>query len=493
MRIAFSVFKALTRSSVRRFETALAAPEAAQKQVLTELAKMVAKTEYGKNYGVESRSDFREKLPLVEYGALQPWVERQKASAARVLTAEPPKFYEKTSGSSGPAKYIPYTKALQKSFSRMFGLWAHDVLENGPDLHSAKLFFSISPFFGEPEMTEAGTQVGLDDDSDYVSGWMNWFLKPFLAVPPSLSSLKDPEVFKRELVRALTKARELEVISVWNPSFLTMIVSYMRDNSTELGLASDFEPKDVWPNLKLISCWASASAAPLAERLKEEFPGVLIQGKGLLATEAPITMPWIPAQGFVPLLDEVFLEFETQEGEMLLLHELQEDEIYRVVVSQKGGLCRYRMGDLVKVTGFYHQTPCLDFVGRADAVSDLVGEKLSEIFVHETLQSLRDHLPDFATLVPVRKPHDHYVLLVSDTTTCVEELESLLESRLGQAHHYQHARHLGQLGPCRVVVAENASDLFMEEEQRRGLKLGDIKPRSLYHQMPSEALIEVLQ
>ena len=70
----------------------------------------------------------------------------------------------------------------------------------------AKLFFSISPSFGEPETTEAGTQVGLDDDSDYVSGWMNWFLKPFLAVPPSLSSIRDPEQFKLELARALIKA-----------------------------------------------------------------------------------------------------------------------------------------------------------------------------------------------------------------------------------------------------------------------------------------------
>ena len=493
MRIAFSVFKALTRSSVKRFEAALMAPEATQKQVLTELTDMVAQTEYGQHYQIHSLADFREKLPLVEYGDLQPWVERQKASAARVLTAETPKLYEKTSGSSGPAKYIPYTKALQNSFSRMFGLWAHDVLENGPGLRSAKLFFSISPSFGEPETTEAGTQVGLSDDSDYVSGWMNWFLKPFFAVPPSLSSIRDPEVFKLELSRALAKARDLEVISVWNPSFLTMILSYMRENSEELELASDFETKDLWPKLKLISCWTSANAAPLVERLKQEFPEILIQGKGLLATEAPITMPWIPAKGFVPLLDEVFLEFETQSGDLLLLHELQKDETYRVIVSQKGGLSRYRMGDLVKVTGFYQQTPCLDFVGRADSVSDLVGEKLSEAFVHKALQNLRDKLPGFAMLVPVRRPHDHYVLLISETTISAEEVASGMESGLCRAHHYQHARHLEQLGPCRVVIAENASDLFLEEEQRRGLKLGDIKPRSLYHQVPSDALMEILQ
>lgn len=35
-----------------------------------------------------------------------------------------------------------------------------------------------------------------------------------------------------------------------------------------------------------------------------------------------------------------------------------------------GGLYRYRLHDLVRVTGFYNQAPCLEFLGRDSLVSD---------------------------------------------------------------------------------------------------------------------------
>ena len=57
-----------------------------------------------------------------------------------------------------------------------------------------------------------------------------------------------------------------------------------------------------------------------------------------------------------------------------------------MIVSQKGGLTRYRMNDRVQVAGRYRATPCLRFVGRASEVSDLVGEKLHERFVREALE-----------------------------------------------------------------------------------------------------------
>ena len=53
---------------------------------------------------------------------------------------------------------------------------------------------------------------------------------------------------------------------------------------------------------------------------------------------------------------------------------------YDIVLTQHGGLYRYRIGDRVRVTRFYQATPCLEFVGRSDAVCDLTGEKLHERF-----------------------------------------------------------------------------------------------------------------
>ena len=43
----------------------------------------------------------------------------------------------------------------------------------------------------------------------------------------------------------------------------------------------------------------------------------MVQGKGLLVTEAPMTIPLISAQGCVPVLDEVFFEFEDESGKLI--------------------------------------------------------------------------------------------------------------------------------------------------------------------------------
>ena len=113
----------------------------------------------------------------------------------------------------------------------------------------------------------------------------------------------------------------------------------------------------------------------------------MVQGKGLLATEAPMTIPLIKAQGCVPVLNEVFFEFEHQ-GNIYHLHELELGKVYSIIISQKGGLYRYRIGDRVRVTHYYLKTPCLEFLGRTETTSDLVGEKLHEDFVQDTLNQL---------------------------------------------------------------------------------------------------------
>ena len=48
----------------------------------------------------------------------------------------------------------------------------------------------------------------------------------------------------------------------------------------------------IWPRLGLISCWGDAHAALHLDELRRSFPGVEIQPKGLLATEAFVTIPF---------------------------------------------------------------------------------------------------------------------------------------------------------------------------------------------------------
>src|SRR6185369_1456475 len=98
-----------------------------------------------------------------------------------------------------------------------------------------------------------------------------------------------------------------------------------------------------------------------------------IQSKGLLATEAFVSIPW-EAQHPVAVMSH-FFEFASANGEILLAHELRHGETYSVIVTTAGGLWRYRLGDLVEVDGLAAATPSLRFLGRGTSVTDLCGEK----------------------------------------------------------------------------------------------------------------------
>lgn len=186
-------------------------------------------------------------------------------------------------------------------------------------------------------------------------------------------------------------------------------------------------------------------AADQVSALQQHFPHTLIQGKGLLATEAPMTVTLLGANGCVPMLTEVFFEFEDEAGNIHLVHELELGHTYSVIISQKGGLYRYRMGDRIKPTHYYQATPCLRFLGRHHSTSDMVGEKLTLAFVSQTLTQL--DLPDnaFKCLVPCLSPSPHYSLLIDHISPCKTHTAQGLDQLLCQSFHYRQARLLGQL------------------------------------------------
>src|SRR5262249_8411298 len=151
-----------------------------------------------------------------------------------------------------------------------------------------------------------------------------------------LAQLNDIDVFRYVSLRLLLQERHLCWVSVWNPSFLTLlldplvewlpklcqdirqgtlgvaaqIASPLRENilsqctrsparaeelerlgaiwqnrpATEVDSAGRTLYEVIWPKLHLISCWAHGNAALALAGLQSCFPHAAIQPKGLLAT-----------------------------------------------------------------------------------------------------------------------------------------------------------------------------------------------------------------
>lgn len=524
---------AYTRRAHQRWEQALAQPELAQTRTLWRILKAQRRLPLDTGLPPGGHQSLAAGLAVLRQLPLQSYEDIPDVSA---LTHQKPLFYELTSGSRGAKKRIPYTRALLQGFTDMFLCWTHDLLQalsrQGRPFQGGQIYFSVSPQFVEPT-------AGLQDDGDYLTGLSSHLLRRFQAVPSSVRSLREPVHFWDVVALGLLRAPRLEVISVWSPSFLRVLQRHVQTHALRLSTLLAYKtltyedrnfalpvpaparqrqlrsalqtlaetpadtrlPAWVWrtcfPQLKLISCWGAGHAAPDFEAVRQDFAFAHVQEKGLLATEAPLTVPSEKQGGFLPLPQTVFYEFLPLEQPLdgpldplaatpLLLHELTVGQHYEVVISQVAGLLRYRLKDKVCVTGKQGKTPCLRFIGRAGALSDLVGEKLQADFVARGLQQCYRDLK--ACVVPQLNPAAY--VLCSEVKVNAAALEAYFQ----QNPHYANARALGQLAPLQLCVVPHLShglrDYFV---QHRHMKWGDIKDESLYYRESDGLLLQFLQ
>jgi GH3 auxin-responsive promoter len=212
---------------------------------------------------------------------------------------------------------------------------------------------------------------------------------------------------------------------------------------------------------------------------------VSIQPKGLLSTEGVVSFPLAAAGGSVAAVRSHFLELLPDDSDVAVgVSEAEAGRVYEVLLTTSGGLYRYRTKDLVRVEGWYKRAPVLGFVGRADAASDLAGEKLTPRLVEDTLTSaLREAgmRVEFAMLAPVWQTNDtpHYALFAECGSQDVVVLARAMESKLCMAHHYALCRELGQLAAVRGVAVEDGEATYERVCLTRGQRAGSVKPTVL--------------
>jgi hypothetical protein len=454
-------------SSVREwscFRKALQHPEQTQLALLKQLLESNRGCEFALRHrfsSIKSYADFQECVPLSDYDTLQPWVERIRTGEPNLLTAETVTRLVPTSGTTTARKLIPFTTALQRDFNRAIAPWIVDLVRQRPRMLGGCAYWSISPSFQSVEQ-ESKIPIGFDDDVSYLGGAKAWLVRKAVVSPDIRGkALSD---FQNETVRALMNCRDLRLISVWHPSFLTLLLDK---------LPHGMSPAEIWPSLQVISCWGDAASEGGASDLAERFPGVLLQRKGLLATEAFVTLPFENAHPLA--IRSHFFEFIDSCGKTRLAHELTLGEKYEVVVTTSGGLWRYKLRDIVSVTGYAGRTPSLRFLGRTNT-SDLCGEKLVEEFVATCIVQVFGS-QRFALLAP-NLDRTRYNFFVEGSVP-LETLDRF-ETALRENPHYAHCRDLGQLQPIRCIsIAGNAYETFLRVQTANGARVGDIKPTFL--------------
>lgn len=419
------------------FRASLHRVEEVQRNLLLRIVRRNRDTDFGRQHdfaSIRTVDDYLLRVPVRTYEDFEPYLHRPHA-----LTAEPIDHFEPTSGSTGAVKLIPYTRSLRAEVARAIATWVVASYNTDPRAFAGPAYWSLSPVGVGPRRTAAGIRIGFDGDDEYVGPLRGALVRAVQAVPPSVRLIADIDAFRRETLSHLRRCRSLSLISVWHPSFLLLLLG-------------DAQPD--WPNLRVISCWTDAGAAPAAAELARRFPHARIEPKGLLSTEGVVSIP-IGAEAPALAYRSHFVELHPAHGH------------HEVILTTGGGLYRYATGDLVDVVGYRGTCPLLRFVGRKRVV-DHFGEKLHEVFVRERIE--RFVRAPFAMLA---LDGDHYTLFI-DTDVPLDPHH--LDDALRESFHYDYCRRLGQLGPLRIQRVENgAYQRAVASEQ----KLGDMKPPAI--------------
>lgn len=500
-----------------------------QTKVLARILKCNVSSAFGRQHRFAAirNPDAFQAVPLSDYEDYAAPIAAIRTGRTTVLTRDQVVLLQPTSGSTAATKLIPYTRALQNEFQAAIDPWIAALYLAHPGLLLGRHYWSISPTTPASTPSTGAVRVGFADDAEYLGAIQRLLARWLFAVPSEIAQVHDPEAFAYLTVLFLLRERNLRLISVWHPSFLTLLTKAVATHLT--AVAHDLEsgtvtdsiqlpadlrrtlntrlgahpvrakelravdqtrvdlPGCLWPQLRVISCWTEGRAEPWLTGLRRQFPRAVIQGKGLTATEGIVSFPLGTAVGNVCAVRSHFFEFsEAATGKILRAWEVQSGGEYSVILTTGGGLYRYRLHDLVRVTGFYNNTPCLELISRDNLVSDLVGEKLNVRHVEASIRIVEKRCGIqfvFAMIAPMLEAQKAgYVFFIQTSEPDLDfcRVGALMEDELNRNFHYHHARGLSQLQPLRVFhVAGDAAAAYRQGLTNKGIKMGDIKFNAL--------------
>lgn len=490
------------------FIEAAKTPKEAQRQFLFDLLKKHANTDFGRDYRfseIDSIEKFRERLPIAEYDAFAPYIDKVRAGNTNALFAnENIVMFALSSGTTKSRKYIPVTSTYLENYRRGWRMWGLGTFMEHPDLFMAgKIGFGSA---AEESVTELGVPCG---NLSGLTAQMNPRIVQQSYCLPAASANAVDGADRCYLNWRVGLGRDIGMAVAPNPGLLLQFAQYGDTNRDELirqvregGYQIEAElpnklkkllvrktkpnpkradelqaivsrtghlyPKDVWPELELICCWLGGPTRSYVGRLEEYFGAVAKRDVGLISSEARMTFPVKDnSPGCVFDVTGAYFEFipeseiESSSPTILELSDLELDKRYFVVMTTTSGLYRYNIRDVVKVTGMWEQTPLVEFLHKGSRVSNFFGEKVTEsqvvAAVNNSAEVLGFTIGDFSVVAPASDEHPSYQVLVESevlsSESAIRDFAETIDVKLGEENYlYARKRDETLLDPLQVKV-----------------------------------------
>jgi hypothetical protein len=417
-----STIDLLGQSESRRLDQAAIAPAIAQERFLLKLLAKNAKTSFGLEHGfasIRTEAEYRRHVPIRDYEEFRPYVARMMKGDLKVLTAAQPAMFATTSGTTSEPKFIPVTRESQSIESALTRQWFYLALRDHPEFMDRAGVGIVSK--AVEGFTPSGIPYGSASGMTYKN--IPWLIRRVQAIPYDAFEILDYD--QRYFVMArFSIGASASFIATPNPSTLARLARTSAEQSEKivraihdgtLGVTSfrqeklfarlqarlkpdpararlltsllnehgSLRPRDFWPALGLIGCWVGGSVGLHAQKLYEYYGEAPIRDLGYMASEGHFTLPCADqTAGGILALNSNYYEFISEEQtakaqpDVLSSHELEYGRRYSILLTTASGLYRYRINDIVQVTGHHDRAPLLAFVRKEGEMANITGEKI---------------------------------------------------------------------------------------------------------------------
>lgn len=142
-------------------------PLRTQQKVFEELISQATSTKFGKDHdfiSINSYEDFVKRVPVRDYEALRPYIEKVVSGEENILWKGKPIYFAKTSGTTSGAKYIPITKESMpyhiEAARNAILLYIHET-GNTKFVNGKMIFLQGSPILNEKNGIKLGRLSGI--------------------------------------------------------------------------------------------------------------------------------------------------------------------------------------------------------------------------------------------------------------------------------------------------------------------------------------------
>ncbi|KAI3448152.1 hypothetical protein Pfo_004817 [Paulownia fortunei] len=525
--------------------------DAVQQNVLAQILTQNAQTEYLKGFNLDGATDretFKSKIPMVTYEDIHPLIRRiVNGDRAPILSAHPVSEFHMSSGTSGgELKLIP---TIKEELDRRLLLCS--LLSPVMNLHVKGLDKGKGLYFLFIR-SETKTPGGLVAQAALTSLYKSDQFKtrpydPYNVYTSPNEAILCVDMFQSMYTQMLCGLYEREQVLRVGTTFASGLLrairflqlnwqqlthdirtgtlnpkvtdTSIRECMTRVGRPNpdlaDFIAQEcakdnweriitrIWPNTKYLDAIVTGAMAQYIPILDYYSGGLPIASLMYASSECflginlnPMCKPSEISYTIMPFM--AYFEFLPHEPnspglthpKLVDLVDLKIGKEYELVVTTYAGLHRYRVGDILRVTGFYNSVPQFQFVKRKNVLSidtDKTDEAELQAAVENASQLLREFntsVVDYTTYGDTKTFPGHYLiyweLLAKDSTNLpsdkvLDQCCLAMENSLNL--EYRRCRVVyNSVGPLEIRVVKNGTfEELVDYAISRGVSISQYK------------------